>query len=158
MPKSKHSASRQRIGPIIAERLLDRPGSKRPVRARLGTPRPSRRAAWECPYQVIGGGDSRVRVALGEDALQTVILACAALRKELSRVQASWLGTGQTGIPPTIPDGFGPAYTAHLESVIEKELLRLLAKLKRARAQGTRHVTVNGQRIEFGVESISVKR
>ena len=139
-----------RIGTIIAERVLERPGSKRPVRARLGVPRPSRRAPWECPYQIIGGGDSRVRVAFGEDALQTIILACAGLRKELMRVRASWLGTGQTGIPPSIPDGFGPVYTAHLESVIEKELLRLLTKLKRARAQGARHVTINGQRMALG--------
>lgn len=99
---------------------------------------------------MLGTGDSRVRVALGEDALQTIILACAGLRRELTRVHASWLGTGQTGIPPTIPDGFGPDYTAHLESLIGKELLRLLTKLKRARAQGTRHVTIRGQRIVLG--------
>ena len=146
-----------RIGPIIAERVLERLGSTRPVRARLGVPRPSRRAPWECPYQVIGAGDSRVRVALGEDALQTVILACAGLRKELTRLRASWLGTGQTGIPPSIPDAFGPDYTAHLESVIEKELLRLLAKLKRAHAQGTQHVTVNGRRISLGLPSLTEK-
>ena len=78
-----------RIGTIIAERVLERPGSKRPVRARLGVPRPSRRAPWECPYQIIGGRDSRVRVAFGEDALQTIILACAGLRKELTCVRAS---------------------------------------------------------------------
>jgi hypothetical protein len=127
-----------RLGPIVAERVLERPGSKRPIRARLGTPRPSSRAAWECPYQVAGAGDPRVRVAFGEDALQTVILACAGLRRELTRVGASWLGMGAPGIPPTIPDVFGPAFTTHLESVVEKEVVKLGAKLKRAHEKRAR--------------------
>jgi len=66
-------------------------------------PRLSRRAPWECAYQVVGGVDSRVRLALGEDALQTIINACLGLRIELNRVKASWLGIGDSGIPPIIP-------------------------------------------------------
>jgi Domain of unknown function (DUF6968) len=118
------------LGTVIAERVLERPGSKRPVRARLGTPRRSRRAAWECPYQVVGGIDSRVRVALGEDALQTVINACMGLRRELNRVNADWLGIGDSGIPPIIPP-ISPEFTAHLESVLEKEFIKLATRLKR---------------------------
>lgn len=123
-----------RLGMVIAERVLERPGSRRTIRARLGVPRRSRRAPWECPYQVAGAGDARVRVALGEDALQTIILACLSLRMELTRVGASWLGMGTPGIPPFIPDMFGAEFTAHLESVVEKEVLKLLAKLKRERS------------------------
>ena len=121
-----------KLGTLIAERKLDRTGSKRPVLARLGQPRPSRLAAWECPYQVVGAGNARVRVALGEDALQTVLLACAGLRVELARAHASWLGTGASGIPPFVPDVFGASFTAHLEAVLEKEVAKLSAKLQRA--------------------------
>jgi hypothetical protein len=71
-------------------------------------------------------------VALGEDALQAVLLACAGLRKELTRLKASWLGTGASGIPPFLPDVFGAAFTAHLEAIVEKELVKLTAKLERA--------------------------
>ena len=130
-----------RLGAVIAERLLERPGSTRSVRARLGTPRKSRKAPWECPYQVLGAGDPRVHLALGEDALQTIILACAGLHRELKRANATWLGSGASGIPPVIPDFFGPEFTTHLESVVEKEVIKLGAKLKRAhdrRAQSKR--------------------
>jgi hypothetical protein len=127
-----------RLGTVIAERVLERPGSKRPVHARLGTPRRSRKASWECPYQVSGAGDARVRLAFGEDALQTVILACTGLRLELERVHASWLGIGSCGIPPTIPDMFGPPFTAHLQSVVKNELVQLVARLKRAHARGVK--------------------
>jgi hypothetical protein len=121
-----------RLGTVVAERILERTGSARRVRARLGRLRPSRRAPWECPYQVLGVGDSRVRVALGEDALQTVVLACAGLRAQLSEALASWLGIGAGGIPPFIPDIFGAQFTARLESVVNKEIAKLTARLKRA--------------------------
>jgi hypothetical protein len=121
-----------RLGPIVAERTLERAGSSRPVLARLGRPRRSRRWGWECPYQILGVDDSRVRVAPGEDALQTVVLACAGLRAQLTEVGASWLGMGASGIPPFIPDIFGTKFTAHLEAVVEKEIVKLTARLKRA--------------------------
>src|SRR5688500_8230675 len=121
-----------RLGTVIAERTLERAGSKRRVLARLGQARPSRRAPWECPYQVVGAGDPRVRVAFGEDALHTVLLACAGLRGELTRVEASWLGMGAPGIPPYVPDMFGATFTAHLEAVVEREVAKLTAKLRRA--------------------------
>jgi hypothetical protein len=126
------------LGSVIAERVLQRQGSKRTIRARLGKPRPSRVATWECPFQVVGAGDPRVRLAYGEDALQTVILACAGLRRELTRAKADWLGMGDSGIPPYIPNMFSPALTAHLERVIEKEMRKLLVDLKRAHKTGKR--------------------
>lgn len=125
-----------RLGTLIAERTLERAGSTRLVFARLGQPRPSRRAPWECPYQVVGGGSARVRVALGEDGLQTVLLACAGLRAELLRIEASWAGTGASGIPPFLPDFLGTAFTAHLEAVVEREVEKFTAKLQRAREAG----------------------
>jgi hypothetical protein len=126
-----------RLGAVIAERTLERPGSKRRIFARLGTPRRNR-TEWECPYQVAGAGDPRVRVAFGEDALQTIILACTGLRQELTRVQASWLGSGASGIPPMIPDMLGPEFTAHLESMVEGEVVKLVTKLRRAHERRTK--------------------
>jgi hypothetical protein len=132
-----------RLGTVIAERTLKRAGSSRPVLARLGKPRGSRRAPWECPYQVVGGGSARVRVALGEDALQAVVLACAGLRAELARIQASWLGIGTSGIPPFLPDFLGAAFTAHLEAVVEREVVKFTAKLQRAHERKARHAGEN---------------
>lgn len=127
------------LGTVIAERILVRPGSTRPVLARLGQPRPSRRAPWECPYQVIGGSSARVRVALGEDALQTVILACQGLRIELTKVKAFWLDVDVgPGIPPYVPDFLGAAFTAHLEAVVEREVDRFVARLRRTHERKSR--------------------
>lgn len=131
-----------RLGAVIAERTLERAGTKRPVLARLGQPRPSKMASWECPYQVLGAGTGRVRVALGEDALQTVLLACAGLRVELTRVKASWLGMGASGIPPFLPDFLGAAFTVHLEAVVEKELVKFVAKLERAHERKARRLGI----------------
>lgn len=120
------------LGAIIAERRLERPRSARPVRARLGHPRPSRKASWECPYQVLGIGDGRVRLGLGEDPLQSLLNACAGLRVELLRVRASWMSEGVSGIPPFVPDVFGAKFTAHLEGLIEREVRKLTSKLQHA--------------------------
>jgi hypothetical protein len=51
---------------------------------------------------------------------------------ELVRVGASWLSDGVSGIPPFVPDAFGAEFTAHLEALIERELEKLTARLKRA--------------------------
>jgi hypothetical protein len=129
------------LGTIIAERHLDRPGSKRRVLARLGRPRRSRRAPWECPYQVVGGLNGQVRRALGEDALQSLLLACVGLRQELDRVGASWLGPGSSGIPPFVPDMFGADFTAHLEAVIEREVAKSVRRLEQIHKGESRRKT-----------------
>lgn len=121
-----------RLGTIIAERTLARPGSHRAVLARLGRPRASRKAPWECPYQVLGARDGRVRVGLGEDPLQSLLHACVGLRAELVRVRASWMSEGVSGIPPFVPDVFGAQFTAHLEALMQREIAQFTAKLKRA--------------------------
>lgn len=101
--------------------------------ARLGQPRRSKLAPWECRYQIIGGGaDAQVRRALGEDALQSLLLACAAMRAHLQRLEASWLSLGSAGIPPFVPDSFGPAFTEHLEALIYREVVKFSRKLERA--------------------------
>jgi len=142
---------RRQLGPVIAERTIEIPGSKRPALARLGTPRPSRRAPWECPYQVTGIRDHRVRVAFGEDALQTIILACVGLRNELSKLEGSWLGLGDSGIPAVIPY-ISPEVTAHLEAVVTSEINRLATKLKDAvsrTGKRPRFIVLSGRRIDL---------
>lgn len=119
------------LGTIIAERRLERPGSTRPVLARLGRPRRSRQAPWECPYQVVGAGDTRVRVGLGEDALQSLLHACVGLRLRLVHVHASWLSEGVSGIPSFIPDAFGEQFATRLEALVEREVAKLAARLER---------------------------
>lgn len=144
-----------RLGAVIAERTLERAGTKRPVLARLGQPRPSQMASWECPYQVVGAGTGRVRVALGEDALQTILLACAGLRVELTRVKASWLGMGDSGIPPFLPDFLGAAFTVHLEAVVEKELMKFVAKLERAHERKARRLGVQPSNLRVKPTAVS---
>ena len=120
-----------KLGEVIAERELERLGSKRPIVARLGRPRRSTRAPWECPYQIVGGGEKRVRQAFGEDALQSILLACAGLRQRLQLLKASWLSTGGSGIPPFVPDIFGLEFTAHLEATVDREVGKLVNRLER---------------------------
>jgi hypothetical protein len=47
-------------------------------------------------------------------------------------LKASWLGFGGSGIPPFVPDVFGPEFTAHLEAVVDREVATLTKKLERA--------------------------
>jgi len=70
-------------------------------------------------------------VAHGEDALQTIILACVGLRNDLSKARATWLGLGDSGIPAVIPY-LSAEVTDHLEGVVNTELDQLVTKLKRA--------------------------
>jgi hypothetical protein len=98
---------------------------------------------------VSGAGDARVRVAYGEDALQTVILACVGLRNELAKTKASWLGLGDSGIPPVIPY-VSPEVAAHLEAVVGAEMNRITTKLKQAVARTGRRpssIKLSGRRI-----------
>lgn len=73
-----------------------------------------------------------MRFGLGEDALQSLLHACVGLRMRLVQVHASWLSEGVSGIPPFIPDAFGAQFTTRLETLIESEVARLVARLKRA--------------------------
>jgi hypothetical protein len=94
----------------------------------------------------VGGADGRVKRAFGEDGLQTILLACEGLRGELQLVGASWLGLGSSGIPPSIPYIFGTEFTGRLEALVEREVVKLTAKLKRAherRAEQRRGKLVN---------------
>ena len=131
----QHSAEHMAItlGEVIAERTLEPLGSRRQVVARLGRPMPSTRAPWECPYQIIGGDETRVRRALGEDALQSMLLACAGLRQRLQLLKASWLNTGGPGIPPF----GGVEFTAHLEAKIDREVAKLVNRLARAHTRNS---------------------
>lgn len=130
-----------KLGEVIAERKLERPGSSRRVLARLGRPRRSTRAPWECPYQIVGGGEKRVRRALGEDALQSMLLACTGLRQRLQLLKASWLSTGGSGIPPFVPDIFGLEFTAHLEATVDREVAKLVNRLERAHKRNSERKT-----------------
>jgi hypothetical protein len=128
------------LGPVVAERVLERPNSKRPIRARLGTPRPSRHGdgEWECPFQILGASDRRIRFGYGVDSLQALLNACLYLRRQLTLAKASWMGMGTTGIPPMIPEVMGPAFTAQLESMVQQEFAKVLSTLKRAHKKGAR--------------------
>jgi hypothetical protein len=43
---------------------------------------------------------------------------------------------GASGIPPFLPDFLGTSFTSHLEAVVEREVEKFTAKLKRAHERG----------------------
>jgi len=74
--------------PVIARRTLDyRPkkGRSRVVLLEVGRPArdPRDPAGWYCPYRISGVGRTRKFVIEGGDSLQALILALAALSKDI---------------------------------------------------------------------------
>ena len=118
------------LGPIIAERQLVL-ASGRFVFARLGRPRRSTAGPWECAYQVAVSRASRVRRAVGEDAMQALLLAFVGLRAQLVAARASWLSPGDPGIQAFIPSAFGLEFAAELEALVDRAVVKRASQLER---------------------------
>jgi uncharacterized protein DUF6968 len=97
---------------------------------------------WESPYQVVGLGGNKIECSPGEDGVQALLLAMQAVRKKLhdSGKRLSWIGgePGDNGFPYIIPALFGPKFSRHLESLVEREIHRFALNIARTRRKTKR--------------------
>ena len=75
----------------------------RPVVVRVGVPTRVRREEWKCPISMSGLGATVRKNAIGLDAIQTIMIAFATIRKVLheSGREVTWAGgePGDSGFP-----------------------------------------------------------
>jgi hypothetical protein len=119
---------------IASRRLTLVPGG-RPVDVELDAPARRRTGEWACAYRIRGIGRVRAGRALGEDSLQALQLAVAAVRQALEpfAAQLTWTGeTGELGLPEPIPDYFGGEFRRRLERLVRQETKREAARLREA--------------------------
>jgi hypothetical protein len=120
----------EELGQVIGERTLRCSGltSRKRITVRLGTPRPAKDVDWLCPYEIDGLGGARVEVAHGLDAMQALMMALEAIRVRLEQdgLQCTWQGgeEGDAGFPRVVPTFFGPAFTATIHRLIDREVER----------------------------------
>jgi len=120
---------------MIASRRLTLVPGGRPVDVELDAPVRRRTGGWACAYRIRGIGRVRAGRALGEDSLQALQQAVAAVRQALEpfAAQLTWTGeTGELGLPEPIPDYFGGEFRRRLERLVRQETEREAARLKKA--------------------------
>jgi hypothetical protein len=120
---------------IVASRRLALVPSGRPVDLEFDHPVQRRTGEWVCAYRIRGIGRVRAGRAQGEDSLQSLQLAIAAVRQALEPFagQLTWAGEpGELGLPEPIPDYFGGEFRRRLERLVRLETEREAARLKDA--------------------------
>jgi len=114
-------------------------------------PRPSPKGDWECPYQIVGLGKSRFRVAYGLDGIQALLMAIEALRVtiEESGKRVTWNGgeDGDNGLPRVVPTFFGLSFAQRISRLIDQEVERFSRgqARKRETGEGVRRRARRGQ-------------
>lgn len=111
--------------------------------ARFYRPIRIRAHEWAAPFVVEGLAEEYRDRALGADSLQALLLAADALRNWLEEIDVkfTWLGgeMGYTGIPRTIVDVFGLAFSKHAEQLVKAEAIRYVeGRAEERRAQAKR--------------------
>jgi hypothetical protein len=122
--------------PFVSRRLSLLPG-RQPVVLELDTPRERRGGEWICLYRVRGLGRLRSGRAVGEDGLQALQLALAAVRRELEPFAArlTWAGEpGELGLPENVPDYFGGEFRRRVEALVRQESEPEAGRLREAAA------------------------
>src|SRR5512141_1863721 len=117
----------------IATRRLTLVPSGRPVLIELDAPVRRRSGEWACVHRIRGIGRVRTGRALGEDGVQALQLAFAAVRRSLEpfAAQLTWTGEpGELGLPEAIPDYFGGEFRRRLERLVRLETEREAQRLK----------------------------
>lgn len=122
---------------LTAERRLqsvDNPA--RIVSVQIGKPY-NIKNEWRAPYRVLGIGRARSGFAVGEDAVQALMLVFEAVRAELDRgnTALSWLSgePGDVGFPRLIPTSFGQVFMKKCEALMDKQVVQLMEKLRKRR-------------------------
>jgi hypothetical protein len=117
----------------IATRRLTLVPSGRPVLIELDAPIQRRSGEWMCVHRIRGIGRVRTGRAIGEDGVQALQLALAAVRQSLEpfAAQLTWTGEpGELGLPEAIPDYFGGEFRRRLERLVRQETEREAQRLK----------------------------
>jgi hypothetical protein len=122
---------------VIASRTLEPLNSRgKAVTVSLGSPQRAPDVDWYCPYWIEGLRGRVSYKAHGIDAIQALILALEGIRLRLlqSGRKFRWNGgVGDTGFPQYLPDYFGPAFSRHLEKLLEVEVTKFARAAKRRR-------------------------
>ena len=117
----------------IATRRLTLVPSGRPVLIELDAPVRRRSGEWACVHRIRGIGRVRTGRVLGEDGVQALQLAIAAVRQSLEpfAAQLTWTGEpGELGLPEAIPDYFGGDFRRRLERLVRLETEREAQRIK----------------------------
>ena len=129
-------AESRKFGEVIGKRRLTTRGVRpKPVIVSLGKPRlPKGTRDWECPFRITGGGIRVLEGGYGVDAMQAIQNALQGIRHFLDKSGKSfdWLGIGiEVGFPRSIPSFGDSRFTRRLEKLVDGELKRNLANLRR---------------------------
>src|SRR5215211_5807251 len=120
-------------GMPIAVRQLSLVPSGRPVVIELDAPGRRRAGEWACTYRIRGLGRARAGRALGEDGVQALQLALAAIRRELDPFgpRLTWTGEpGELGLPEAVPDFLGSEFRRRVERMVRAETERETRRLQ----------------------------
>jgi hypothetical protein len=134
----KSFAAPRTIRRIAARRVFRAPGGK-PVVLTLGVPQPVPGSDWGCALQITGLNTRwrRPRYVFGIDGFQALSLAmqCAGAVLESTKLQLEWLGqTEELGMPKFLPP-LPKAEQDRLAAIIEREVEKYVARLKRQRSR-----------------------
>jgi hypothetical protein len=131
------SVMKQKVRDVIGERrLVFRDAPRKKLVVTLGSPRRMKgHQDWECPFRIKGPGVARLEFGYGVDALQALMTALEGIRFVLDEIgkPLAWSGVlpDHTGFQRFIPISPGPAFSARLERLVDRELNRHIRQLER---------------------------
>ncbi|HET6579295.1 MAG TPA: hypothetical protein VFG66_13290 [Gemmatimonadales bacterium] len=120
------------VAPIASRQLRVLPSGRR-VLLEIDAPRRRRAGGWTCAYRIEGLGPVRTGNAPGEDGIEALQSALAAVRRELEPFggRLTWRGEpGELGLPHLVPDYFGGEFRRRLERLVQAETEREARRLK----------------------------
>jgi hypothetical protein len=118
---------------LFASRQLRVVSSGRRVLLEIAAPRRRRAGDWACAYRIEGLGPDRTGTAPGEDSIEALQSALAAVRRELEPFggRLTWKGEpGELGLPHLVPDYFGGEFRRRVERVVQAEIEREARRLE----------------------------
>lgn len=127
-----------RVAPFASRQLQVVPSGRR-VLLEIAAPRRRRAGDWTCAYRIEGLGPDRTGTALGEDGIDALQSALAAVRRELEPFggRLTWQGEpGELGLPHLVPDYFGGEFRRRLERVVQAEIEREARRMKELAVPG----------------------
>ena len=120
------------VSPLVVRELHLLP-SGRAVVLELDPPECRRTESWVCAYRIRGLGRLRAGRVTGTDGVEALLLALAALRRELEPFgpRLTWNGEpGELGLPAAIPDFLGAEFRRRVENMVRAETERESRRLR----------------------------